>query len=103
MAKIWFYSNTEVEYIFDYGQDIAALNGESAVITKDPADDKKLILKCRKADGTNLTMNIEPPKKPVDMGGSGLDITSLFTSLSADKQSALKEMFVKYINDKAGH
>lgn len=97
MAKVWFLTNTDVEYIFDYGQDIAKLNGEAATIIKDPSDGTRLILNCTKADGTSFTMFLERPKKPIDMGGTGFDVNSLLMNVSNEKFAAVKEEIINHI------
>ncbi|MEO6252729.1 MAG: hypothetical protein ABIO79_05460 [Ferruginibacter sp.] len=88
MAKKWWYSDTNAEFIYDYTDNIAKNAGEEVVIA---IKDGQRVLTIKKNGIEVASALIEPPKKPTDTPAGDVDLLLQF--VKAEKIEEFKAMF----------
>ena len=88
MAKKWWYSNTDTEFIYDYKENIAK-NANEEVIIKIQDNQRVLIIKRNGVEVASALL--EPPKKPTDTPAN--EINMLLEFVKDERIEEFKAMF----------
>lgn len=93
MAKKWWYSNTDTEFIYDYKENIAKNANEEVIIR---VLNNQRVLTVKKNGLEVASALIGPPKKPTDTPAHELDL--LLEFIKEERIEEFKAMFKEHGN-----